>query len=296
MWLFSLITRIKRDWYVLNKTQRRGTLVLVCVLFLVLLWKLYDVPTVEETAVYMAQLHIQKSTSTKDSKPQSRVKKDSLFLFDPNVVSENELYAIGLPEKLIHNILNYRRAGGKFYSKESLKKLYAINDSMYSVLEPYVLITNTNRAEIPVKSIHTKPSSTYSYFKNKICVDLNKADSTELEQLKGIGKVLASRIVRYRHRLGGFYSVEQLKEVYGLKDSLYQFIIEKNQLFVDTTAILKIPIRTADFKRMIRHPYFNRDLVMKVLEWQKSKKTIRAEQLQQIVTAEQWNKLKHYIE
>lgn len=292
----SLFSRIKRDWYVLNKTQRRGTWVLVCLLFLVLLWKLYYLPVADERAVYIAQLHIQNHLSKKDSTHLRRVKKDSLFLFDPNVISESELYAMGLPERLIRNILNYRQAGGKFYSKESLKKLYAMNDSVYAVLEPYVLITNTTRAEVPAKSMYTKPSATHSYFETKISIDLNKADSVELEQLKGIGKVLASRIVRYRNRLGGFYSVEQLKEIYGLKDSLYQFIVQKNQLFADTTSIRKINIRTADFKTMIRHPYFSKDMVVKVLEWRKLGRPVRAEQLQQIITPEQWNKLKHYIE
>ncbi len=72
----------------------------------------------------------------------------------------------------------------------------------------------------------TEAGSRNAFYKkrNPVALSLNGADSAALEQLPGIGPVLASRIVRYREKLGGFYNVAQLREVYGISDSLYLFL------------------------------------------------------------------------
>lgn len=88
---------------------------------------------------------------------------------------------------------------------------------------------------------------------NTTIVELNTADSASLEQLNGIGKVLASRIIRYRDRLGGFHSLDQLKEVYGLPPDLE----EKNagRITLDPSVIRSFQLDTAGFRLLARHPY-----------------------------------------
>ncbi|NOZ19857.1 MAG: helix-hairpin-helix domain-containing protein [Planctomycetes bacterium] len=49
-------------------------------------------------------------------------------------------------------------------------------------------------------------------------IDLNSANWAELTLLPGVGEVTAKRIVALREKLGGFTSVEQIKEVRGLGD------------------------------------------------------------------------------
>lgn len=57
-----------------------------------------------------------------------------------------------------------------------------------------------------------------SYPKSKIYqIDINKADTTDWEQLPGIGKVLSKRIIKYREAIGGFHAVAELAHVYGLQ-------------------------------------------------------------------------------
>lgn len=96
-----------------------------------------------------------------------------------------------------------------------------------------------------------------------LVVDLNTADSTTLMLLHGIGPVYASRIVRYRERLGGFVSSHQLLEVYGFTPSLLDHIAP--HLTIDTTAIRRIDINTVTLKQLVRHPYIEyyqaRDIV-----------------------------------
>lgn len=286
-----------REWYLLNKTQRRGTLVLVFLVLITLLLKLFYHPTPEEEAFYFAQLTVNNFTSNDTSKQPLTASsfQDSLFFFNPNTISEQAMKTLGFSEKLIRNILNYRNAGGTFNSKESLKKLYLMNDSIYQKIEPYILL-NTSTSDTPKNNKNTLFTPKTAQHQTLVEVELNSADSSNLETLKGIGKKLSSRIIKFRNRLGGFYTVEQLKEVYGLSDSLYRFILSANKITVDTNLIQKINLNTADFKTMIKHPYFNKDMIFKTLNLQKQKEKLTEEKVKHLTgDDETWGKIKHYI-
>lgn len=96
-------------------------------------------------------------------------------------------------------------------------------------------------------------------------LDLNDCDSASLEALPGIGPVLSVRILKYRNLLGGFASIYQLKEVYGLTEETFDMISPR--IFADSLAVSKIRINEADFKLLIRHPYFQRSEVSAILKY-----------------------------
>lgn len=96
-------------------------------------------------------------------------------------------------------------------------------------------------------------------------LDLNDCDSASLEALPGIGPVLSVRILKYRNLLGGFASIYQLKEVYGLTEETFDMISPR--VFADSLAVSKIRINEADFKVLIRHPYFQRTEVSAILKY-----------------------------
>ena len=55
-------------------------------------------------------------------------------------------------------------------------------------------------------------------------IDINQADSLELQLLPGIGPVLAQRISEYRHIHGPFHAAEDLDQVYGIGPKTVQKI------------------------------------------------------------------------
>lgn len=89
--------------------------------------------------------------------------------------------------------------------------------------------------------------------------ELNSADTLDLQQLRGIGPVYASRIVRYREALGGFYNIEQLKEVYGFTPELYASVTPYLTLdsATSSTTIRKIHLNTATLNELKHHPYLD---------------------------------------
>jgi len=86
-------------------------------------------------------------------------------------------------------------------------------------------------------------------------VEVNLADTTSFKSLPSIGTVFANRICKYRHLLGGFYSIDQLKEVYGMDSLRYATI--KSHLIIDTNQIKKININFSEAKDLRRHPYIS---------------------------------------
>ena len=126
-----------------------------------------------------------------------------------------------------------------------------------SVRQP--VISQTVRIQKQPKTVNIK----------KKLLNLNSCDSASLEALPGIGPVLSARIVKYRNLLGGYVSADQLKEVYGLSEET--FIMISSKVFADSLSIRKIRINEADYKELIRHPYFQKNEVPAILKYRELK-------------------------
>ena len=83
--------------------------------------------------------------------------------------------------------------------------------------------------------------------------------------LPGIGSKLANRIIGFREKLGGFYSVDQIAEVYGVSDSVFQQI--KPRLRCDSAIIKKININTAGIDELKAHPYIKYQVGNAVIQY-----------------------------
>ncbi|MBK7310285.1 MAG: helix-hairpin-helix domain-containing protein [Sphingobacteriaceae bacterium] len=125
-------------------------------------------------------------------------------------------------------------------------------------------------------------------------MELNSADSLALIELKGIGPAYAKRILKYRNLLGGFTSIQQVKEIYGMTDDLYQLIA--SQCTINSSSIKKININTVDFKALNKHPYIDYELTKRIFILKKNGK-ITEENIAEIIEDDQLTtKIKPYLE
>lgn len=127
-------------------------------------------------------------------------------------------------------------------------------------------------------------------------LELNNCDSASLESLPGLGPVLSSRIIKYRNLLGGFVSVEQLREVYGLSEETYKLV--SVMLKADSGLVRKIPVNSADYRQLIRLPYLERSEVSSILKYRELMKRIEniGELIEnKIITPEEAKKIGPYL-
>jgi competence protein ComEA len=182
------------------------------------------------------------------------------FPFDPNTLDVKGWQALGLPDRTIRIILNYRNKGGRFRKKDDLAKIYGITAEQFGSLEPFIQIQ-----EKAPRSFEPYPVKTGRYLPTVTIVDINQADTTAFIALPGIGSKLAGRIVAFREKLGGFYSIAQVGEVYGLADSVFQKI--KPYLAGGSTPVRKININTISFEQLKAHPYFRNQLATAIIAY-----------------------------
>ncbi len=193
--------------------------------------------------------------------------------FDPNTITTAEWMMFGVKEKTALSIQKYIAKGGRFRTPADIRKIWGLSEKQKEMLEPYVNIQNT---PAPTTTKYSTPKE-----KQVQIIDLNKADSTQLESLPGIGPAIARRIVLYRKKLGGFYAIHQLADVWGLPDSVYEKI--KNQCTIHEE-IIKIDINLVEFDALKSHPYFGYKLANALINYRKQHgKFNQLEDIQQIV-------------
>lgn len=196
-------------------------------------------------------IHIQnrKQTYTRQSKYQKYTKQETeIKPFNPVNDSEQQLVNAGVPAHVASTIVKYRRAGGVFRQKTDLLNIYVIDSALYKRMEPHIQISETTAT-----SLITVDS-----------VELNSASFDELIKLKLSYKFIGG-VLKYRDLLGGYHSVDQLKEVYGAQTHEIEKLAEA--CWIDSLQVRKISINQADQSQMCTHPYFGCDKVSKIIKY-----------------------------
>jgi len=143
----------------------------------------------------------------------------------------------------------------------------------------------------------TRQNASKNLLSKKPILDLNNCDSASLEDLPGIGPVLSSRIIKYRNLIGGFVTVDQLKEVYGLPEETFTLI--STLVKADSLTIRKILINEWEYRQLIRHPYLLRSEVSAILKYRELKgriKSIDVMLANKLISDETARKIRPYLE
>jgi len=302
-----------RDYFVFTRKERIGLLIVIIVIIGIWIFPKLSRPLAPQTIppdtswVHAAEKLMTLSDDSGDQpdtndladiRPFSRLpleSKGQLFDFDPNTLSTGGWKKLGIREKTISTIQNYLKKGGHFSEAEDLKKIYGVRPDDYLRLKPYIRITST-KTESPANKQSEFKKETFATKPRLVVVDINTADTAAFIALPGIGSKLASRIVNFRDKLGGFYSADQIAETYGLPDSVFLKI--KPFLKVEASIVRKFNINTATKEEMKSHPYLKWNLANAIVEYRNQHGAFSSlEDLKKIslITTDIFDKVKFYL-
>jgi competence protein ComEA len=198
------------------------------------------------------------------------------FHFDPNKLSKDSLHLLGFSSYATNSLLKYRSKGGVIRSVDQMSKINGLDEATLKRLSPFVELPEppnnqyTNDSSLPNKKQNSRPVEIQKNYKRKEpkVFEINSGDTTDFMNLHGIGKIYSQRIINFRKSLGGFFSIDQIKDVWGIEDSLFQTI--KPYLTVDPALINKRNINLMDKDSLNKHPYINWNKTKTILAYKSS--------------------------
>jgi DNA uptake protein ComE-like DNA-binding protein len=293
-----------KDYFSFTKKERTGIYVLIALIAICI-----TIPQFFKTATFSEEVRVEamqiqqarpkqidKNVTRRPAyndvyyEPVKETQPAALFPFDPNTLDAEGWKRLGIEERTIRTIQHYLAKGRQFRNAGDLQKMYSLKKADFDRLMPYIRIAapalSYNPEKPPVKYVKAPPT----------IIDINQADTAAFIALPGIGSKLANRIVNFRQKLGGFYSVQQVGETFGLPDSTFQLI--QPRLQCAAAVLQKLNINTADANTLKQHPYIRWNIANAIVQYRQQHGLFHsAEELQQIVliTPELYQKIAMYI-
>lgn len=187
-----------------------------------------------------------------------------LFAFDPNTADSTQLLKLGLQPWQVRNIYKYRAKGGIYRTPEDFARVYGLTRKQYDEMRPYIQISDDYAPAadfVQAKPRFSQEPKGHEYSRDTVkypmklhegqTVNLATADTAQLKKVPGIGSWWARQIANYGKRLGGYVSVEQLKEIEGFPDEALQYFK------ISDSHIAKLNVNTLTLSQLRRHPYIN---------------------------------------
>lgn len=276
--MFTVIRQWIIDTLGFSRSEANGTLILIVLLLLVAIFPrfyLYNTgaapdgftPDSVELKKWIAALD---AVSQKEPDPlqvvavhQPKVKS---FSFDPNTVTHSELLELGFSKRAASNLIGYREKGGRFMIKNDLKKVYNISEERVDALWGYINLPEFHQPKAPVTPVPEVADRKFEEENKLVQIDINQAGAEDLQQIRGIGSKLSTRIIKFRDLLGGFYSASQLSEVYGLSPEVVEKLTET---CIISGKLNKVNINADSAVHLYKHPYIDYNMAYAIINYRK---------------------------
>jgi competence protein ComEA len=244
-----------------SRKEANGTIILIMILLLVLIAPIFYKGLNEQSEFINAdnqnllEWHKEISESIRKKPVKQEIINPPIDSFNPNKLPKEKWEEFGFSTLISDRIINYLKAGGRFYAPNDLYKIYGIDSSLVSTIAPYISIpsreSRTARSLRPTSPPppHEKNKSNHTIVRK----NLNLASQEDLMTIRGIGEKLSNRIKRYGESLGGYHHHNQLHEVYYLDDSIIPII--QQHFHIDSTYIRPLNLNKDSISTLKTHPY-----------------------------------------
>lgn len=189
-----------------------------------------------------------------------------IYPFNPNFITDYKGYKLGMSVPEIDRLLTFRKGNKYVNSAKEFQVVTKVSDSLLKVIAPYFKFPDWVNNKKEFKEYKNYSGTAFAKKEKIVIIDINQASREDLIKIYGIGEAISLRILKLKESLGGFVSMEQMKDVWGLSPEV---IANLNSHFVVSVLpnLKKIDINNASIKELSQFPYFKYPLAKQIVTY-----------------------------
>ena len=255
-----------KSLFMFTSDQRKGIfafLLLIVILQLAFFFMDFSIPTNKDPE---EQKWLSLQSEVDSLKNASKNKSENVFLFNPNFITDYKGYKLGMSVVEIDRLLEFRKTNKFINSAEEFQKVTKVSDSLLNVISPLFKFPDWINNRRVKKEYENFPIKAFAKKEKIIPIDINQATKKDLIKIYGIGEAISLRILKQKDVLGGFVSMEQMSDVWGLSPEV---IIELNNHFKISVLpkLKKIDINNASLKELSQFYYFKYAIAKEIVTY-----------------------------
>jgi len=256
----------KNDFFKFTATQRAGIfLLLLIIIGIQIAYFLWDVKFEEDKSMEKQQwLSLQSQIDT--MKVEKANYKPAIYPFNPNFITDFKGYKLGMSTAEIDRLLEFRKKNLYVNSAEEFQELTKVSDSLLATMSPYFKFPDWVKNKKQSKGFENYSNQAYAKKEKIQIIDINLASQEDLIKVYGIGPRLSERILKQKEALGGFISMDQMNDVWGLSPEVIEKLNEQFKVGVIPT-VKKVKINDASAKELQLFPYFRYPLNKEIVTY-----------------------------
>jgi DNA uptake protein ComE-like DNA-binding protein len=250
-----------KSYFQYSKSQRSGIflLVLLCLIFQFAFFYFDPSNNKENNSEKQKWISLQTKVDAIKTEKQNYIPK--IYPFNPNFISDYKGSKLGMSVAEIDRLLNFRKTNQYVNSSSEFQKVTQVSDSLLNAISPYFKFPDW---------VNNRKANNFKSFQKKIdkivVLDINLATKEDLIKIYGIGPALSDRILKQKELFGGFVSMKQMNDIWGLSPEVIESL-NQNFKVVALPKIKKIDINNASIKELQLFPYFKYALAKAIVTY-----------------------------
>lgn len=252
-------------YFIFSREQRKGIFVLFgIIIFLQMLYFFGNFSVLaKEFPEKQKWLALQ---SQIDSIKLEKKEAPRMYLFNPNFITDYKGYKLGMSVQEIDRLFAFRKENKYVNSSKEFQNVTQVSDSLLNAIAPFFKFPDWVNNKKQFKGYKKYPNKAFDKKERIIFIDINKATQEDLIKIYGIGEAISIRILKQKENLGGFVSMEQMKDVWGLSPEVVENLNTHFKVSVMPN-FKKIDINNASLKELSQFSYFRYPLAKEIVTY-----------------------------
>lgn len=250
-----MIFRTIKKYFNFSTEQRTGVILLFgIIVVLQLIYFFVDFSILSKTSPEKEQwLSLQSQIDSMKKEKVDYVPK--IYPFNPNFITDYKGYKLGLSVAEIDRLLAFRKENKYVNSPKEFQGVTKVSDSLLNAISPYFKFPDWVKNKKEFAAYKKYDDKAFAKKEKIVVIDINQATQKDLIKIYGIGEATSLRILKFKESLGGFVSMEQMNDIWGLSPEVIENLNTRFKVSA-TPTVKKIDINNASIKELSLFPYF----------------------------------------